>query len=97
MENNEIINSLKKEMDEIKQKPLNKPEVYIMSWNEKYQLDNKILCLEQENSTLHDENKKLKEQLFQVKLALKNTINGVPFTNEVKELVNREDWLENER
>ena len=97
MENKEIMNSLKKEMDEIKQKPFSREEVVILSRNEKIAIDNKILWLQEENSTLHGENKKLKEQLFQVKLALKNTINGVPFTNEVKELVNREDWLENER
>ena len=47
-----ILNELRKEMDEIKQKPLNKPEVCIMSWNEKYQLDNTILCLQEENKKL---------------------------------------------
>lgn len=52
MNSKEILNELKKSFDEIKQKPLSKPEVYIMSWNEKYKLDNKLLCLQEENSKL---------------------------------------------
>ena len=52
MNSKEILNELRKEMDEIKQKPLSKPEVYMMSWNEKYQLDNKLLCLQIENTKL---------------------------------------------
>lgn len=62
VENKEIMNSLKKEIDEIKQKPLNKPEVCIMSWNEKYQLDNKILCLQEENINLHTKNESLQNK-----------------------------------
>lgn len=41
-------------------------------------------------------NEKLKNQLYQVKLALKNAINGGPVSKEVKELVNSKGWLENE-
>ena len=60
MNSKEILNELRKTMDEIKQKPLSKPEVYMMSWNEKYQLDNKLLCFQEENTKLEKENEALK-------------------------------------
>lgn len=58
-----------------------------------------INCIKQDLERLEKvekENQKLKEELNRVKLALKNTINGVPFTIEVKEMVNSKEWLNDE-
>lgn len=63
MKDKGILNELRKVMDEIKQKPLSKPEFYMMSWNEKYQLDNKLLCLQAENAKLKKVIKFLKDEL----------------------------------
>lgn len=63
MKDKGILNELRKEMDEIKQKPLSKPEVYMMSWNEKYQLDSKLLCLQTENTKLKNVIEILKDKI----------------------------------
>ena len=60
MKSKGILNELRKEMDEIKQKPFSREEVVILSQNEKIAIDNKILSLEHENQ-------KLKKVIEQVK------------------------------
>ena len=52
MKNKEIMDSLIKEIDETKQKPFSREKVVILSRNEKIAIDNKILCLQEENAKL---------------------------------------------
>ena len=52
MKNKEIMDSLIKEIDETKQKPFSREKVVILSRNEKNAIDNKILCLQEENAKL---------------------------------------------
>ena len=52
MKSKDILNELRKEIDETKQKPFSREEVVILSRNEKIAIDNKILCLQEENSKL---------------------------------------------
>ena len=52
MKSKDILNELRKEIDETKQKPFSREEVVILSRNEKIAIDNTILCLQEENAKL---------------------------------------------